>query len=59
MLDWLAFSGCREMRVIAPGRAGTWSSVEFFDNLSRFGGVSEAMAECKPTDEILSEAEGS
>src|SRR5215472_3858515 len=35
------------------------SSVEFFENLSRFAGVSEALAEREPADEILSASEGS
>jgi hypothetical protein len=46
------------MRLDRPRASGRLSSAEFFDNLSRFGGVSEALAEREPTGEILSEAEG-
>jgi len=38
-----------------PRASGTGCPVEFVDNLSRFGGVSEAEAEREPTGEILSE----
>jgi len=37
----------------SPQGERTQSSAEFFDNLSRFGGVSEAIAEREPTGEIL------
>jgi hypothetical protein len=50
---WLAFSVAGKC---APSPQGErkLSSAEFFDNLSRFAGVSEASAEREPAGEILS-----
>jgi len=57
-LTWLAFPVVGKCASSPQGERAL-SSAEFFDNLSRFDGVSEANAEREPTGEILSEAEGS
>jgi len=59
LLDWLAFSVIENERHRPQGRAGLVVPQKFFDNLSRFAGVSEALAERESAGEIPSAAEGS
>jgi len=56
-MDVTAFSLVR-IHVHRPRASGSGCPAEFFDNLSRFAGVSEVLAEREPAGEIPSEVRG-